>query len=169
MKKLLFILFASLLVLGACGKKEETTSKEENTKKTESNDKKEETKKEDKIKKKEDKDKESAENSKPKTEEQSTEEVTTEEPQSVEEDTTEEPAQDQPAQDDSFTSGPTGQYPANLNPDESLNTNLNGEHVISPGWTEDEQDTAYQEYLQAKQEQARHGVVPGEGYMDIDE
>ena len=36
MKKLLFLLFASLLVLGACGQNEESTSKEETTKKTES-------------------------------------------------------------------------------------------------------------------------------------
>lgn len=94
MKKLLVLLFASLLVLGACGQKEETTSKEETTKKSDSKDeKKDKSEKEDKTKKNEDK--ESAEKSEPKTEEQSTEEVTTEEPQSIEEDTTEQPTQEQ--------------------------------------------------------------------------
>lgn len=95
MKKLLFLLFASLLVLGACGQKEESTSKEESTKKTESKDEKKETKKVDKTKNEEDEGKESAKKSEPKTEEQSTEEVTTEEPQSVEEDITEQPTQEQ--------------------------------------------------------------------------
>lgn len=33
MKKALILLFSSLLVLGACGQKEETSSKEETTKK----------------------------------------------------------------------------------------------------------------------------------------
>ena len=82
MKKLLFLLFASLLVLGACGQKEENTSKEETTKKTESKDAKKETKKEDKTEKE---DKESTEKSEPKTEEESTEENTTEEQQPVQE------------------------------------------------------------------------------------
>ncbi len=94
MKKVLFLLFASLLVLGACGQKEESSSKEETTKKTESKDKKKDNEKKDKSEK-EDKDKETAERSEPKTEEESTEEVTTEEPQSVEEDSTEQPTQEQ--------------------------------------------------------------------------
>ena len=76
MKKLLFLLFASLLVLGACGQKEESTSKDETTKKTERKDTKKETKKEDK---------ETTEKSEPKTEEESTEENTTEEQQPVQE------------------------------------------------------------------------------------
>ena len=76
MKKLLFLLFASLLVLGACGQKEESTSKEETTKKTERKETKKETKKEDK---------ETTEKSEPKTEEESTEENTTEEQQPVQE------------------------------------------------------------------------------------
>ncbi|SCU51939.1 Uncharacterised protein [Mammaliicoccus lentus] len=84
MKKLLFLLFASLLVLGACGQKEETTSKEESTKKTESKDKKKDNDKKDKSEK-EDKDKGSVKKSEPKTEEQ----------QSVEENTTEQPTQEQ--------------------------------------------------------------------------
>lgn len=84
MKKLLFLLFASLLVLGACGQKEETTSKEESTKKTESKDKKKDNDKKDKSEK-EDKDKGSVKKSEPKTEE----------PQSVEENTTEQPTQEQ--------------------------------------------------------------------------
>lgn len=76
MKKVLFLLFASLLILGACGQKEKTTAKEENINKTESKD----NEKKDKSKK-EDKDKESAEKSEPKTEEQYTEEVTSNEQQ----------------------------------------------------------------------------------------
>lgn len=81
MKKLLVLLFASLLVLGACGQKEESSSKDD-TKET-----KKEVKK-DKPKKKSDKDKtkkESAKKSEPKTEEQTTEEVTTNEQQTTEE------------------------------------------------------------------------------------
>lgn len=94
MKKVLFLLFASLLVLGACGQKEEGTSKEETIKKTESKDKKKETKKEDK---------ETTEKSEPKTEEESTEE-----PQSVEEETAEEQTQEQqPVQEEVNTSNIT--------------------------------------------------------------
>ena len=100
MKKLLFLLFASLLVLGACGQKEESTSKEETTKKTESKDAKKETKKEDKTEKE---DKETTEKSEPKTEEN-----TTEEPQSVEEETAEEQTQEQqPVQEQPNTSNIT--------------------------------------------------------------
>ena len=104
MKRLLFLLFASLLVLGACGQKEESTSKEETTKKTESKDAKKETKKEDK---------ETTEKSEPKTEEESTEENTTEEPQSVEEETVEEETveeqtqEQQPVQEEVNTSNIT--------------------------------------------------------------
>ena len=105
MKKLLFLLFASLLVLGACGQKEESTSKEETTKKTESKDAKKETKKEDKTEKE---DKEATEKSEPKTEEESTEENTTEVPQSVEEETVEEQTQEQqPVQEEVNTSNIT--------------------------------------------------------------
>ena len=105
MKKLLFLLFASLLVLGACGQNEESTSKEETTKKTESKDAKKETKKEDKTEKE---DKESTEKSEPKTEEESTEENTTEDPQSVEEETAEEQTQEQqPVQEEVNTSNIT--------------------------------------------------------------
>lgn len=104
MKKILFLLFASLLVLGACGQKEESTSKEETTKKTERKDTKKETKKEDK---------ETTEKSEPKTEEESTEENTTEEPQSVEEETVEEETveeqtqEQQPVQEEVNTSNIT--------------------------------------------------------------
>ena len=94
MKKLLFLLFASLLVLGACGQKEESTSKDETTKKTERKETKKETKKEDK---------ETTEKSEPKTEEN-----TTEEPQSVEEETAEEQTQEQqPVQEQPNTSNIT--------------------------------------------------------------
>lgn len=52
MKKALILLFSSLLVLGACGQKEETSSKEETTKKSEDKDiKKEKEKKKSEEKK----------------------------------------------------------------------------------------------------------------------
>ncbi|MBU6112444.1 hypothetical protein [Mammaliicoccus lentus] len=95
MKKLLFLLFASLLVLGACGQKGETISKEESTKKTESKDKKKDNDKKDKSEKE---DKESAKESEAKTEEKSTEENTTERPQSTEEDTAEEQINEEASQ-----------------------------------------------------------------------
>ncbi len=79
MKKLLVLLFASLLVLGACGQKEESSSKDD-TKETK--EVKKENKKEDK---KESKDKEVSKKTDPKSEEQSTEEVATNEQQSTQE------------------------------------------------------------------------------------
>lgn len=93
MKKLLVLLFASLLVLSACGEKKEESSSKDDTKET-----KKEVKK-DKPEKESDKDKtkkESAKKSEPKTEEQSTEEVTTNEQQTTEEiSTTEQTTQEQ--------------------------------------------------------------------------
>lgn len=90
MKKLLVLLFASLLVLGACGQKEESSSKDD-TKETK--EVKKENKKEDK---KESKDKEVSKKTEPKSEEQSTEEVATNEQQSTQENTSaEEVAQEQ--------------------------------------------------------------------------
>ncbi|HCN60607.1 hypothetical protein [Mammaliicoccus fleurettii] len=75
MKKLLVLLFVSLLVLGACGQKEKST-KEESTKEAKKEVKKDNPKKEN-ASKKEDKDNKSE----PKTEEQSTEDInTTEQP-----------------------------------------------------------------------------------------
>ncbi|RIN14231.1 MULTISPECIES: hypothetical protein [Mammaliicoccus] len=93
MKKIIVMLFASLLVLSACGDKEEESSSKDDTKET-----KKEVKK-DKPKKESDKDKtkkESAKKSEPKTEEQSTEEVTTNEQQTTEEvNSTEQATQEQ--------------------------------------------------------------------------
>ncbi|WP_312684307.1 hypothetical protein [Mammaliicoccus sciuri] len=90
MKKLLVLLFASLLVLGACGQKEESSSKDD-TKQTK--EVKKEVKKEDK---KEDKNKEVTKKAEPKSEEQSTEELATNEQQTTQEATpTEEIAQEQ--------------------------------------------------------------------------
>lgn len=92
MKKLLVLLLASLLVISACGQKEENSTKEESTKKTESK----ETKKEEHKKKELDK-KETTKKAEPKTEEQTTEEVTTNEQQQPTEElnTTEQPTQEQ--------------------------------------------------------------------------
>lgn len=102
MKKLLVLLFASLLVLGACGQKEESSSKDD-TKETK--EVKKDVKKEDKKEnKKEDKKEE------PKSEEQSTEEVATDEQQTTQEAApTEEVAQEQ---QDAYGK-PSGQYDTN--------------------------------------------------------
>lgn len=90
MKKLLVLLFVSLLVLVACGQKEEST-KEESTKEAKKEVKKDKPKKEN-ASKKENKDNKSE----PKKEEQSTEEVTSTEQQPTEDiNTTEQPTQEQ--------------------------------------------------------------------------
>ena len=98
MKKLLFLLFASLLVLGACGQKEESSSKDE------TKDAKKEVKKE---KKKGTDEKEK--NSEKKTEEKSTEEVATNEQQTNEQQSTEEvnSTEQQPTEDVNTTEQPT--------------------------------------------------------------
>ena len=111
MKKLFILLFASLLVLGACGQKEESTSKDDVKESKEVN---KEVKKEDKKEnKKEDKKEE------PKSEEQSTEEVATDEQQTTQEAApTEEIAQEQQneqtiqEQQDEYGK-PSGQYDTN--------------------------------------------------------
>ncbi|HCW36506.1 MAG TPA: hypothetical protein DGB97_10625 [Staphylococcus sp.] len=79
MKKLIVLLFSSLLVLGACGQKEESSSKDDNTKETKKEVKKDEPKKKEtetkeKVKK-EKKNKESVTKDEPSTKEQPTEEV----------------------------------------------------------------------------------------------
>ena len=115
MKKLLFLLFASLLVLGACGQKEESTSKDDAKESKEVN---KEVKKEDKkVDKKEDKKKIKKEE--PKSEEQSTEELATNEQQPTQEAApTEEIAQEQQneqtiqEQQDAYGK-PSGQYDTN--------------------------------------------------------
>src|SRR5699024_556488 len=112
MKKLLVLLFASLLVLGACGQKEETTSKDETK---ESKEVKKEVKKEDKKEdKKESKDKEVT-----KSEEQSTEELATNEQQTTQEvapteEVTQEQQNEQTIQEQQENYGkPSGQYDTN--------------------------------------------------------
>ena len=111
MKKLLVLLFASLLVLGACGQKEESSSKDD-TKETK--EVKKEVKKEGKKEgKKEEKKVE------PRSEEQSTEELATNEQQTTQEDApTEEVAQEQQneqtIQEQQENYGkPSGQYDTN--------------------------------------------------------
>ena len=108
MKKLLFLLFASLLVLGACGEKEESTSKDE------TKDAKKEVKKEGKKEgKKEEKKVE------PRSEEQSTEELATNEQQTTQEaapteEVTQEQQNEQTIQEQQENYGkPSGQYDTN--------------------------------------------------------
>ena len=111
MKKLLVLLFASLLVLGACGQKEETTSKGDTK---ESKEVKKEVKKEDKKE-----DKKKIKKEEPKSEEQSTEELATNEQQTTQEAApTEEIAQEQQneqtIQEQQENYGkPSGQYDTN--------------------------------------------------------
>ena len=108
MKKLLVLLFASLLVLGACGQKEESSSKDE------TKDAKKEVKKE--VKKEGKKEEKKVE---PRSEEQSTEELATNEQQTTQEDApTEEVAQEQQneqtIQEQQENYGkPSGQYDTN--------------------------------------------------------
>ncbi|HDJ2905941.1 TPA: hypothetical protein PP434_002569 [Staphylococcus aureus] len=58
---------------------------------------------------------------------------------------------------------PSDNAPANINDNDSQNTNLNDEHVVSPGWTKDEQAKAFEEYKKGKEDEARAGAsaVPG--------
>ena len=115
MKKLLFLLFASLLVLGACGQKEESTSKDDaKESKVENKEVKKENKKEVKKEDKKENKKEEL-----KSEEQSTEELATNEQQTTQEAApTEEIAQEQQneqtiqEQQDAYGK-PSGQYDTN--------------------------------------------------------
>ncbi|MDT0745452.1 hypothetical protein RM648_09290 [Mammaliicoccus sciuri] len=113
MKKLLVLLFASLLVLGACGQKEESSSKDDTK---ESKEVKKEVKKEDKKK---DKDKEVTKKAEPKSEKQSTEEVATDEQQTTQEaapteEVTQEQQNEQTIQEQQENYGkPSGQYDTN--------------------------------------------------------
>ena len=108
MKKLLVLLFASLLVLGACGQKEESTSKDE------TKDAKKEVKKE--GKKEEKKEEKKVE---PRSEEQSTEELATNEQQTTQEaapteEVTQEQQNEQTIQEQQENYGkPSGQYDTN--------------------------------------------------------
>ena len=115
MKKLLFLLFASLLVLGACGQKEESSSKDDAKESKEVN---KEVKKEDKKENKKE-GKEESKKAEPKSEKQSTEEVATNEQQTTQEAApTEEIAQEQQneqtIQEQQENYGkPSGQYDTN--------------------------------------------------------
>ena len=108
MKKLLVLLFASLLVLGACGQKEESTSKDE------TKDAKKEVKKE--VKKEGKKEEKKVE---PRSEEQSTEELATNEQQTTQEaapteEVTQEQQNEQTIQEQQENYGkPSGQYDTN--------------------------------------------------------
>lgn len=63
-----------------------------------------------------------------------------------------------------------GDLPADLNESEEQNTNMNGEHVVAPGYkNQEEQSQAYEEYKKGKEAQAQAGpsAVPGAGMMDL--
>ena len=111
MKKLLFLLFASLLVLGACGQKEESSSKNDAKESKEVN---KEVKKEDKKE-----DKKKIKKEEPKSEEQSTEELATNEQQTTQEaapteEVTQEQQNEQTIQEQQDAYGkPSGQYDTN--------------------------------------------------------
>lgn len=167
MKKMLFLILASFLVLAACGQEE---SKSEDKKETKSS--KKESKKDNKKKDVADKKSNEKVASQDKDTDQSVqsqEQVNTQEQQ-----ITQQPIESQKQvvnEQNGFTSGPTEENPANLNRNEEQNTNMKGEHVVSPGWTQDEQSAAYEEYKKGKQAQAAAGpsAVPGAGLMNLDE
>ncbi len=170
MKKLLFLLLASFLVLAACGQEENKSEDKKETKSTDKESKKDDKKKDDDKKSDEEKDKsDNKSNKKVTTQDEKTAQVQT----NIQE---QQPVQSQERatvveEQNGFTSGPTEEHPANLNPNEEQNTNMNGEHVVSPGWTQEEQSAAYEEYKKGKQAQAAAGpsAVPGAGLMDLDE
>lgn len=115
MKKLLFLLFVSLLVLGACGQKEESSSKDDAKESKEVN---KEVKKEDKKENKKE-GKEESKKAEPKSEKQSTEEVATNEQQTTQEaapteEVTQEQQNEQTIQEQQENYGkPSGQYDTN--------------------------------------------------------
>ncbi|WP_157947302.1 hypothetical protein [Staphylococcus chromogenes] len=127
MKKILFVLFASLLVLSACGNDD---SKEE--KKTEQKEKKSEKK----------------ENKK---EEKSIEEKQTS-------NTAQSPSQENVTVNDDQQPTTVGY---NQSQNNQGNANLNGDIVVAPGWTEQQQQSEYEKYKQGQQEQIENGVEPG--------
>lgn len=163
MKKLLLGLVLSFaLILGACGNDE--AEKKDDNKKSESVEKKKEAPK---------KEAKETEESKEVTENVSTEEPTAQEP--VEQPVTqEEPApveqQQTPVQEQQTEQPLQGDLPADLNESEEQNTNMNGEHVVAPGYkNQEEQSQAYEEYKKGKEAQAQAGpsAVPGAGMMDL--
>lgn len=176
MKKLLLGLVLSFaLLLGACGNDE--AEKKDDNKKSESVEKKKEAPKKSESKK------DTAKKENESTEQ--TEQVATEEPQSQEQQPqqVEQPVQQEDNPSDAEieamreqskqsstglqTEPSQGELPADLNEHEEQNTNMNGEHVVSPGWTQEEQSQAYEEYEKGKEAQAQAGVIPGEEFMDL--
>lgn len=146
MKKFIVLLFASLLVLGACGQKEESSSRD---KTKETKEVKKETKKDDKDKK----EKESTKKSEPKTEEQSTEEVTTNEQQSTEEvNSTEQATQEQQ----------TSEQPINSN---------EGPYSTDGDWTQEqieENERLAQEFAKNNPDQVEQQSSSSDNpYMDL--
>lgn len=147
MKKLLVLLFASLLVLSACGDKKEESSSKDDTKETK--EVKKETKKDDKAKK----EKESSKKSEPKTEEQSTEEVSTNEQQSTEEvNSTEQATQEQQ----------TSEQPINSN---------EGPYSTDGDWTQEqieENERLAQEFAKNNPDQVEQESSSSDNpYMDL--
>ena len=154
MKKLLLgLLLSFALLLGACGN--EDAEKKEDSKKSESVEKKKEAPK---------KEAKETEESTEVTENVSTEQPTAqEEPAPVEQ-------QEAPVQEQQTEQPLQGDLPADLNESEEQNTNMNGEHVVAPGYkNQEEQSQAYEEYKKGKEAQAQAGpsAVPGAGMMDL--
>ncbi|MEB7659541.1 hypothetical protein NGB28_05140 [Staphylococcus xylosus] len=176
MKKFSFLLLASFLVLSACGNEESKSDDKKETKSLDKESKKDDKKKdENKEKRKDESDKNSNEEVATQDKDSNQSAQSQQQTNTQEQQTSQQPNQTQeqtPVVDEQngFTSGPTEENPANLNPSEEQNTNMDGEHVVSPGWTQDEQSAAYEEYKKGKQAQAAAGpsAVPGAGLMDLD-
>ncbi|MCQ9301298.1 hypothetical protein BUZ57_06690 [Staphylococcus hyicus] len=138
MKKILFVLFASLLVLSACGNNSEKESKEKSSNSSiEKKKEKNEDKKAEKKEKKQDN----------KTNEESQTSYTTQNP-SEENTTFNNHQQSIPVEN-------------NQSQNDQWNTNLNGDVVVAPGWTEQQQKSEYEKYKEGQMEQIQRGIEPG--------
>lgn len=140
MKKVIGLLLVSTLALTACGEKEKPKKEENKKSHTQKHKDSEPKKQKEKTKKVEDKNPPS---------------------NSVQNNATNQSQ----TQNNQFSnhSDLSNNAPANINDNDSQNTNLNDEYVVSPGWTKDEQAKAFEEYKKGKEEEAKAGAsaIPG--------
>ena len=145
MKKVLFLLLASFLVLAACGNKEENKSEDKKETKSSSKDSKKDDKKKDKSKKSNDKKKEESDKVST-TNTDKSQQVNTEQTQS-----TQEPVRSQEQQTNS-------------------NDNLHYDpEYDKPGYTGMVDESGMPELDPNENYDPHGGAIPGEGYMDTEE